>query len=192
MIDTHCEQCGKAKRYSPSAFYRAEHHFCSHACRFAWDESNRNRSVKCDACGKIFKRKLSHALRNERRGQRYNYCGRECMAAGLHHLTGEENPCWRGGRRKKGEYMSIYQPGHPNSTRAGYVLEHRLVMSKMLGRPIRPNEIVHHINGIKDDNRPENLRLFANTSEHHKCLHMDRNYLTLADLPQWAKYGCLN
>lgn len=59
--------------------------------------------------------------------------------------------------------MAIYHPSHPNAKRTGYVLEHRLVMEDRLGRPLLPGENVHHINGIKDDNRPDNLELWSKT-----------------------------
>ena len=66
-------------------------------------------------------------------------------------------------------------PDHPFAY-GGRVREHRLIVEKGLGRFLRPTEIVHHINYIEDDNRPENLMLFKNVRAHHK-IHKRSRYL---------------
>ena len=78
---------------------------------------------------------------------------------------GKDHIGWKGGRYKAGGYIHVYDPGNPFIARK-YVKEHRFVMEKYLGRYLRPDEIVHHINGVKDDNRIENLEL-ATTRTHH-------------------------
>lgn len=82
-------------------------------------------------------------------------------------MMGEESTNWKGGRKTTCfGYVLIYRPDHPFCNCDGYVLEHRLVMEKKLERYLKPEEIVHHINGIKDDNRIKNLKLFANSGKH--------------------------
>jgi len=68
---------------------------------------------------------------------------------------------------KNNGYIRIYLPENPMATKSGYVLEHRLVMATHLGRFLKKNEHVHHINEIRDDNRLENLEL-SSPSEHAK------------------------
>lgn len=68
-----------------------------------------------------------------------------------------------GGRtRHKAGYVLVWAPDHPRAASGSrYVFEHILVMEKMLGRYMLPGESVHHRNGVRDDNRPENLELWT-------------------------------
>ena len=89
---------------------------------------------------------------------------------------GSYNPRWKGGVIDDGHgRMLVYSPDHPNPSRCGtHVYRYRLVMEKQLGRFLRPDEIVHHKNGICDDDRPENLEVMKQ-SEHAKLHSLRRN-----------------
>ena len=65
------------------------------------------------------------------------------------------------GRHIDRGYVLIFEPKHPNARKDGYVAEHTKVMAAKLGRPLHRFEEVHHKNGIRHDNRPENLELWA-------------------------------
>jgi len=80
---------------------------------------------------------------------------------------GPRSHSWRGGHPKSGNgYVLVWSPDHPKHNKQGYVYEHRLVMEAFLGRPLLPAEVVHHINGIPDDNRTENLERFDSNADH--------------------------
>ena len=70
---------------------------------------------------------------------------------------GPTHQFWKGGRFQISRgYIKIYKPKHPRSIK-GYVFEHMLVLEEKLGRALKSDEIGHHLNGIKNDNRPVNL-----------------------------------
>lgn len=64
------------------------------------------------------------------------------------------------GHQSKDGYRYLFSRTHPNANKYGKVLEHVVVMSEVLDRPLRKGETVHHKNGVKSDNRPENLELW--------------------------------
>lgn len=77
-------------------------------------------------------------------------------------LVGELSPTWkRGFVHDDSGYKLIRLPQHHRAKSNGYVREHIVVMETLLGRHLLPHEQVHHRNGIKDDNRPENLELWS-------------------------------
>jgi len=71
---------------------------------------------------------------------------------------------------RKDGYVAVYKPMDTSSNKEGYIMEHRLIMEQYIGRKLRDDEVVHHKNKNRKDNRIENLELM--TFKEHARLHM--------------------
>lgn len=112
-------------------------------------------------------------------GMRFNsgvgkFCSFSCRTAYRNTTqTGKNSNNWRGGELKTSlGYIRVYAPKHPNN-RFRYVLKHRLVMEDKIGRYLTDDEIVHHVNHDKSDNRIENLTILS--ASQHSIHHYPTN-----------------
>jgi len=131
-------------------------------------------TVVCPLCGKEHRVAVWRTLTPRFTGRCLLCNGKiEGRIVGGKSFRAEKHPRWKGGRYKNHAGYIFYtlkpaedffQPmTHPSSNR---VMEHRLIMAKHLGRCLLPWEVVHHKNGIKDDNRLENLELLPDRRWH--------------------------
>lgn len=163
-VTSKCPECEKdfEKRKSDPRKY------CSWDCtKVGRGKAKRRRVTRsCLHCGTKFEVRICHTEMGSsayrKRGKAGQFCSKRC---GYDHR--EPTP---GLRKVENGYVLIQVPDHPvvvarlkgyKDSRNRYLREHRLVMEKMLGRYLRPGENVHHKNGVRDDNRPENLELWT-------------------------------
>ena len=132
--------------------------------RCIYDYSDR----PCPACGKMFKPNRSQARGMAIGRQKLCYCSPACHRKHIPvKQSGKNNPHYKGGVSSSYGYVIVREKGR--SPKQPYVGEHILVMEKIIGRRLLPEEVVHHENGNKADNRQENLRLM--TRREHMAMH---------------------
>lgn len=123
------------------------------------------------------KQKISDSLigrKSTRKGYRYSEESKKKMSDAKKGKF--KNPSQFGGHIKirADGYICVYCPDHPMATKDGYVMEHILIMEKAIGRYITRDEVVHHKNHKRDDNRLENLELMK--FKEHSALHMKERW----------------
>ena len=152
LVNKQCIVCKKnfERDLQPSAIKAGRGKFCSRKCFDIWWKQPRpwarkpRVNIKCLTCKKAF---VARESRNRK------FCSVKCQHIDLGNRSkGENNWNYKGGWLNKDGYKKIRFNGK-------YIFEHRVVMEKVLGRELKKDEQVHHINGIKDDNRPDNLQL---------------------------------
>lgn len=99
------------------------------------------------------------------------FCSKVCAAKSTSPKR-EKSHLWNGGRHIFEGRVLVLAVDNPRANKRGYVFEHILVAEMRIGRRLLPQEVVHHINGISHDNRPENL-LVCKDQAHHMRVHAE-------------------
>jgi hypothetical protein len=98
-------------------------------------------------------------------------CGGEARRQFVHghNQRGAGNHRWKGGTFTEAGYVYLWRPQHPQADKMGYVHRARIIAEGKCGRLLMPDEVAHHLNGIKNDDAPANIVVM--TRSEHQTLH---------------------
>lgn len=174
-----CAMCKRTFYRAPAQIDRGRQ-YCSVKCADA--SKIKGSTVKsCAYCGEAMYCKPSQVMRL--------FCSRECYTEGQIRRPLERTHNGRRARMTDDGYVYVYEPDHPKAHH-GWVFEHRLVVEQSIGRYLEFDEHVHHKNGVKDDNRLENLEVMAKADHNTLTVSNYREKVNqaFADLAELAEY----
>lgn len=158
-----CQQCGETFETYAAWARNGRRKYCSALCRGRANRGNQNRLGK------------AHTAESRTK-------------MGANPPTGERSSQWKGGRYVSKGYVHVLARTLPAETQAiiapmvgknGYILEHRAVAAATAGRALTTDDVVHHVNGEKMDNRPENLAVTPRADHSMEHREFERKFRAL-------------